>query len=413
MERPAVVRTLQYVSDIGGSERSAERLALVPARLQRLRLRRPCRPDESELFQRHRQPAVAARSARRAEVQLRPSGRRRRLVLRDAAAAGRACRRAARRHHDDDGGRHRCTNTLPQLQRGGRHQRLAPAPASLGRRVPPERPGHAPQHAVRFRRGPGLAERRRLRLLPRPRRCVQAGRRGAAVLGLLLAGSRPAARRRPAVSRCPHADRRRREPGDDRFRGLRTRLRAHARIPDQRTAGAGRRRRSAEPRARCLRAAGTAGHRSDLHRLAGVLHRGLPGADQSCPGDRRPALRGDGPRTCQPERGAGGRGGRLRARVPVVELARRRRRGPAQRRGRLRAAQQREGSGRRQHLSGQRQPGLRPDRCPAVGGRPEGGSRRRTHPVDRCLVRHRAGRRAGAVRPRQRDDHRRHRLARA
>ena len=61
---------------------------------------------------------------------------------------------------------------------------------------------------------------------------------------------------------------------------------------------------------------------------------------------------------------AGGRGGRLRARVPVVELARRRRRGPAQRRGRLRAAQQREGSGGRQHLSGQRQPGLRPDRCP-------------------------------------------------
>ena len=57
-----------------------------------------------ELFQPHRQLAVAARPARRAEVQLRPAGRRRRLVLRHAAVADRACGRTARRHYDDDRG---------------------------------------------------------------------------------------------------------------------------------------------------------------------------------------------------------------------------------------------------------------------------------------------------------------------
>ena len=153
----------------------------------------------------------------------------------------------ARRHHDDDRGRHRCTDALPQLQRGRRHQRLAPAPAPLGRGVPPERPGHAPQHAVRVRRGPGLAERRRLRLLHRRRRRVQAGRRGATVLWLLLARPRPAARGRPPVPRCAHADCRRREPGHDRLRSLRARLRTDARVPDQRAPGARRWRRPAEP----------------------------------------------------------------------------------------------------------------------------------------------------------------------
>ena len=43
------------------------------------------------------------------------------------------------------------------------------------------------------------------------------------------------------------------------------------------------------------------------------------------------------------------------------------------------------------------EPGLRPDRCPPVGGGPEGGPRRRAHAGDRRLVRHRAGRHSGAV----------------
>ena len=117
---------------------------------------------------------------------------------------------------------------------------------------------------------------------------------------------------------------------------------------------------------------------------------------------------GHGPRSsqsrCQPQPG----GRRIRAPVQLVELARWHRYQHHARGRRVRAVQQREGSGEREHLSGQRQPELRPHASHAVGSRSQGGRAQRAHTADDGVLRHRARRRAGAICAGQRDEHRRH-----
>ena len=261
----------------------------------------------------------------------------------------------------------RRADALPQLQRDGRRERLVADPAARRRRGAAQRPGHAAQYGLRVQRGAQLAERGGLSVLHRgggpsaptwarssattatsssTTTSSSSGTACTSTSGRRSAGSRTAPR---SASRCPRS------------------TSSGARLPAQHPARAGRRGRRVQSGARTYGQRELRGVSPTYIDSWGVLRRRLAAGGRPRQADRRPALRGDGPGAREPRRGGRRRAERLRARVPLVELAHGRGGEPARRPGGVRPVQQRQGSGERQHPAGERQPGTSTSPTPASG----------------------------------------------